>query len=325
MNDSTKALHLYQPVNQNKQKHWFYHRAVNMAMTGTFLLFSAGCEKNFDIGLAHTEPQLVVEAYINTEIPEYNYVILSKSQTAENTEITSIPVKNALVKISEGSLMQNNTITWDKNATVILKETTLPDVPAGISDGIYTDPKLQTDPAQALRGIPGKYYLLEIEVDGEAYTAVTPLLYPIPIDHLSTDYHYTDKDGSSKGRVTVHFKDPDTTGNYQLFYWRHSDNQKSFGWGSLGTSKRIINSDENNNGSYMHLTNSYGFVRGDSITYYMANVPRSVYNFWDSYNKARNSSGPLSTPASLLNTINGKNVTGCFSGLAISSATIVMD
>ena len=325
MNDSKKALHLYQPAKQNRLKRWFYCSALNMVVISCILLFFTGCEKNFDIGLGYTEPQLVVEAYINTEIPEYNYVILSKSQTIQNTDITSIPVKNALVKISEGSLLQNNTIEWNRNSTVILKEATLPDVPENISGGIYTDAKLQTDPAQALRGISGKYYLLEIEVDGESYTASTPLLYPIPINGLSTDYHYTDEDGSNKGRVTVHFKDPDTTGNYQLFYWRHSDNQKSFGWGSLGTSKRIINSDENNNGSYMQLTNSYGFVKGDSITYYMANVSRDVYNFWDSYNKARNSNGPLSTPASLLNNINGKNVTGCFSGLAISSATIVMD
>jgi hypothetical protein len=325
MNDAKKALQLYQPVNLNTLKRRFYYPALNIIFIGCILLLFTGCEKNFDIGLDYTEPQLVVEAYINTEIPAYNYVILSKSQTIENADISSIPVKNAMVKISEGSLMQNNTIVWDRSSTVILEETKLPDVPAGIGDGIYTDPKLQTDPARALRGISGKYYLLEIEVDGESYTASTPLLYPIPIEHLSTDYHYTDEDGSNKGRITVHFKDPDTTGNCQLFYWRHSDNQKSFGWGSLGTSKRIINSDENNNGSYMHLTNSYGFVKGDSITYYMANVPRSVYNFWDSYNKARNSSGPLSTPASLLNTINGKNVTGCFSGLAISAATIIMN
>ena len=325
MNESQSALHLYQPVTPDRLRRWPYQFAWNIVIIGCILLLFTGCEKNFDIGLGYTEPQLVVEAYINTEIPEYNYVILSKSQTIENSDISSIPVKNALVKISEGSLMQNNTIMWDRNSTVILKGTTLPNVPEGISDGIYTDPNLQTDPSQALRGISGKYYLLEIEVDGESYTASTSLLYPIPIHHLSTDYHYTDEDGSNKGRITVQFKDPDTTGNCQLFYWRHSDNQKSFGWGSLGTSKRIINSDENNNGSYMQLTNSYGFVKGDSITYYMANVPRNVYNFWDSYNKARNSNGPLSTPASLLNTISGKNVTGCFSGLSISSATIVMD
>ena len=324
MNDSKKALHVCMPANPHKLQYRLYHVSLTMIMVGMLMLFT-GCEKNFDIGLDHTEPQLVVEAYINTEIPEYNYVILSKSQTIENTEITSIPVKNALVKISEGSLMQNNTIAWDRNSTVILKETTLPDVPAGISDGIYIDPRLQTDPSQALRGIPGKYYLLEIEVNGETYTASTPLLYPIPIDQLSTGYHYTDDDGSSKGRITVQFKDPDTTGNFQLFYWRHTDNKESFGWGSLGTSKRIINSDENNNGSYMRLTNSYGFVKGDSITYYMANVTRDVYNFWDSYNKSRNSNGPLSTPVSLTSNISGNNVTGCFSGLAISTATIVMD
>ncbi len=294
------------------------------AMLHCLLLLTA-CEKNFDIVLPYSEPQLVVEAYINNEIPEYNYVVLSKSQTVENASIENIPVKNALVKISEGSLMQNNTIAWDSNSTIHLKETVIPGLAANIGNGIYTDPNIQANPLKALRGVAGKYYLLEIEVDGAHYSATTSILHPIPIDSLSTSYHYTDEDGADKGRVTAHFKDPDTTGNCQLFYWRHSDNRESFGWGSLGTSKRIINSDETGNGSYMNITNSYGFVKGDSICYYMAHVSRSVYNFWNSYNKARNSNGPLSTPVSLLNSINGENVTGCFSGLAISTASVVMD
>ncbi len=324
MSGSIKARQPHQPTRR-------YHSGVrigrcilNAMVIHCLFLPIAGCEKNFDLELDYLEQQLVVEAYINNEIPEYNYVMLSKSQTPGNTDITSLPVKNAVVKISSGSLAPNNTIVWDNNSTVVLKETQLPGVPSSIGDGIYTDPKLQTDPGTALRGQSGKYYLLEIETNGQKYTATTTLLHPIPI-RLSTGFQYTGSDGVEKGRITVHFKDPDTTGNCQLFYWRHSDNKQSFGWGSLGTSKRLTNSDENNNGSYMHITDSYGFVKGDSVTCYMANVTRSVYNFWDSYNKARNSSGLLTTPVSLVSDIKGKNVTGCFSGLAISTATIVVD
>lgn len=289
----------------------------------TLLLF-AGCEKNINISLPSGSPQLVVEAYINNEIPEYNYVILSRSQTLDNADIRSIPVKNALVKITAGDVQSNRTVRWDSNSTVVLREVAIPGAPESISDGVYTDPVLHSSPEQALHGETGKYYLLEIEVDGKYYTAVTTLLPPIPIS-LSTGFQYTETDGIEKGRITVLFNDPDTTGNCQLFYWRHGGNRNSFGWGSLGTSKRITNSDETNNGDYTNITNSYGYVKGDHITCYMAHVTRDVYNFWDSYNKARSSGNLLSTPASLQNNISGENVTGCFSGLSISSATIVMD
>lgn len=324
MSGSTKNRRPHQPARRYHPGAITCLRIFYAVIIPCIFLSITGCEKNFDLNLGYIEPQLVVEAYINNEIPEYNYVVLSKSQTPGNTDITSIPVKNAVVKISSGSLTANNTIVWDPNSSVVLKEARLTGVPSNISDGIYTDPNLQTDPDRALRGQPGKYYLLEIEANGQKYAATTALLYPIPI-RLSTDFQYTGKDGVEKGRITVHFKDPDTTGNCQLFYWRHSDNKQSFGWGSLGTSKRLTNSDENNNGGYMRITESYGFVKGDSVTCYMANVTRGVYNFWNSYNKARNSSGLLTTPVSLVSDIKGKNVTGCFSGLAISTATIVVD
>ncbi|HRQ49280.1 MAG TPA: DUF4249 family protein, partial [Agriterribacter sp.] len=215
----------------------FRRNLLHVAVITCVLPTLGGCEKDFDLVLDHSEPQLVVEAYINNEIPEYNYVMLSKSQTAADTDITSIPVKGAGVKITPGSLTDNDRIAWDRSATVVLKEVQLPDVPENISDGIYVDPNLQDNPTLALHGTPGKYYLLELEVNGQFYTATTAILYPIPIS-LSTGFHYTEAGGIEKGRITVHFKDPDTTGNCQLFYWRHNDNRESFGWGSLGTSKR---------------------------------------------------------------------------------------
>lgn len=304
--------------------HAIFNRQVKCFVVACIVLMSASCEKNFDVALNSGEPQLVVEAYINNAIPEYNYVILSKSQTLDNADIKSIPVKGATVKITSGKVQANHAIAWDKNSTVFLQEVPLPGAPASISDGVYTDPALQTDPAHALAGVPGNYYLLEIEVEGNSYTATTSILQPIPVN-LSTGFHYTENDGIEKGRITVQFNDPDTAGNCQLFYWRHSDNRDSFGWGSLGTSKRIINSDENNNGNFTNITNSYGYVKGDLVTCYMAHVARDVFNFWDSYNKARNDRGLLSTPSSLVKNISGDNVTGCFSGLAISSASIEMD
>jgi hypothetical protein len=56
----------------------------------------------------------------------------------------------------------------------------------------------------------------------------------------------------------------------------------------------------------------------------MASVTRDVYDFWENFRDARNNEGPFSTPVTLLNKIQGENVTGCFSGMSLSSKTVVV-
>jgi hypothetical protein len=60
---------------------------------------------------------------------------------------------------------------------------------------------------------------------------------------------------------------------------------------------------------------------GDTAIYYLVSVERPVYDFWDSFNKARVNGGPFSTPVVLKSNIKGDNVVGCFSGFAVSSMT----
>lgn len=287
-------------------------------------MFLFGCEKDFNIQLKNSDPLLVVEGYINNEKADFNYVILSKSQTLSNNSMSSISVKGASVNITSGIRNNNGSITWDRNSTITLKESSLPGIPVNSGEGIYTDPNLISNPSKALKGEPGKYYLLEIESEGRSYSSVTSLLEPIPIQ-LSTGDRYTGDDGISRGRINVHFRDPDTLGNRMLFFWQDMNNQNSFGWGSLGTPKRMTFSDETNNNNYIRLTHSYGFIKGDKITYFVAHITREVFAFWDSYNKAVDENGLLAIPQPLTSNIQGENVTGCFSGLSISTATIVAD
>lgn len=289
-----------------------------------FCILFSGCEKNFNIQLKNNEPPLVVEGYINNEMADYNYVILSKTQILSDNSMTSIPVKGASVNITSGIRNDNGTITWDRNSTITLKESSLPGISVNSGEGIYTDPNLTTNPSKALKGEPGKYYLLEIESEGRSYSSVTTLLEPIPIQ-LSTGDRYTGDDGISRGRINVHFRDPDTLGNRMLFFWKDMYNQDSFGWGSLGTPKRMTFSDEINNNNYIRLTHSYGFIKGDKITYLVAHVTREVFAFWDSYNKAVDEIGLLAIPQPLTSNIQGEDVTGCFSGFSISTATIIAD
>lgn len=289
------------------------------------MLTLVACERDFDINIQTNEPQLVVEGYINNEMRAYNYVVLSKSLDYYAPDFQSTAVSNALVTITEGTLNPDNSYNWNPASKVQLTEANLPQIPDNFRQGVYFDPRLITDPANALIGEPGKFYLLEIEAEGKKYSAVAPLLPVVHIDSLTSGYYFTDDDDEiEKARITIHYKDPDTLGNVQLFYWRFKANRNNFGWGALGTSRRGNGTDDLTNGEYIRLTQSNGFAIGDTVNYYMTSVTRDVYSFWDSFNKARNNDGPFSTPVTVLNKIEGENVTGCFSGFSISRHDIII-
>lgn len=285
------------------------------------------CERDFDIPLKNNQPQLIVEAYINNELPLFNYVALGNSQDYYAPGFENVAVTGAMVTITEGTLLANNTYAWNTASKKTLKEVRLPQYSNALLPGIYFDSTLATDETKALKGIPGKHYLLEIETGGKRYTAITALLPIIPIDSLTSGNHYMDTEDDTavlKARITIHYKDPDTIGNTQLYYYRHTGNSRNFGWGGIGTNSFTPNTDDLVNGQYLHITQGKGFEMKDSVSYYLASVERNVYNFWDSYNKARSNDGPFSTPVKLQNTINGENVIGCFSGFSISSKTIMV-
>jgi hypothetical protein len=287
----------------------------------------AGCEKDFNIDLKQPTPLLVIEGYINNELPLYNYVVLSRSQDYYAPNIESSPVTGAQVTITEGVLLPDFTYSWNTATKKQLKESKLPQLQGVFLPGVYFDTTLATDPAHALLGTPGKYYLLEVNEGGQSYSSVTSVLPLIKVDSVTSGYHYLDiddDDTTEKARLTVHYKDPDTIGNTQLFYWNHHNTRNNFGWGGMGTNRFNPGTDDLVNGQYIRLTHTNGFALTDSVQYYLVSVDREVYNFWDSYNKARNNQGPFSTPVTLKTNVMGKDVTGCFSGFSVSAKTIVV-
>jgi hypothetical protein len=148
------------------------------------------CERDFDIPLKNNEPQLIVEAYINNELPLFNYVILGNSQDYYAAGFENVPVTGATVTITEGTLQANNTYAWNTASKKTLKEGRLPQFNNVLLPGVYFDSTLAIDETKALKGKPGKHYLLEIETGGKRYSSITALLPIIPIDSLTSGNHY---------------------------------------------------------------------------------------------------------------------------------------
>lgn len=294
-----------------------------LAIASLFVITIVSCEKDFDIDLpGGNTPQLVVEAYINNLYRSYNYVILSNSQNYYAANFQSIPVSGASIFITEGERLPDSTFQWDSTSRIQMVEVTLPQAPANFSRGIYFDPRIATDSMTALIGEPGKFYLLEIESDGQQYSSITAMLNPVAIDSVSIGYPFVDDDSINKVRLTNNYQDPDTLGNSNMFFWRYRDNRNNFGWGGLRRS-RSNGTDDLSNGQYIRLTHPQSFELADTVNYFMASVPREVYNFWKTYNEARDNNGPFATPVVLSTNIVGTNVTGCFSGYSLSTKTVI--
>jgi hypothetical protein len=316
--------------NAMKRQHMFstLHSTNNSKFCYAFfgciflLLLGSSCEKVIDVKVQQNVPTLVVEAYINNEIPQYNYVVLSRSLDYFAPSFQSIAVKNALVTITEGDKNANNEYVWNVATTKRLSEVNNPTIPALFRNGVYFDSMIFVNRNLALKGTIGKYYLLQIEEGGNSYSAITTLINPVPIDSISIGFEFLNDSNQRQVRITNNYKDPDTLGNAQFYFWRNSSNNKSFGWGGF-TKSRAPGNDDLSNGEYIRLTHPQGFSVNDTVNYFMASVTRDVYKFWDSYNKARDNNGAFSTPVSLLTNISGPNVTGCFSGFAVSSKTII--
>ncbi|HEX8677673.1 MAG TPA: hypothetical protein VF700_10665 [Segetibacter sp.] len=296
-----------------------------MAALLTICISLASCEKDFDIKVPTNQPMLIVEGYINNEMRLYNYVVLTRSLDYMSLDFQSTPVSGAIVTVTEGERSGNN-YTWDNVTKVRLHSGSVSGIPNNLTN-VYADPRLATDSSNALLGKPGKSYLLEITEGENYYSAITNLLEPVQIDSLTTGYGYLDEDDGNKQkfRVTNHYKDPDTLNNTQLVLYRFSENRNRFGWGSFfGLRNSNTGNDELTNGQYMHITHPRGYVVGDTVTYHMASVTRNIFDFWQSFNNARNNGGPFATPVTLTTTITGPNVTGCFSGMSLSSRTIII-
>ena len=286
----------------------------------------ASCQSDIEIVIPEREPELVVEAYINNVAPLQNYVILGRSLSFFNPSFENAAVSGAQVTITEGDFLPNRTYRWDLTTKRQLREIKIPGIDTALIPGIYFDPKLVSDPLNALRGVPGKHYLLEITVGDKRYTATTMVLPVVEIDSLTSGYHFNE-DGDPKqprARLTVNYKDPDTLGNNLMYYWRSRQNRLGFGWGAMRNDRFANATDELSNGQYIKLTHTAEFEVGDTVSYYMVSVERKIYNFWNSYNRARANGGPFATPVVLENTISGDKVIGSFSGFSVSRRRIIV-
>jgi hypothetical protein len=183
--------------------------------------FAHSCIDPVDFSKGDDSESLVVDGLITTEPGPY-VVYLSRT-TDYNSFYSSVErVKDAIVMISD-----------DLGNVELLTETYL--------HGIY-----ETDP-DGIRGVPGRYYTLEIETpDGKHYESAPELLSPVP--EIDTIYYkrqiLQELDDRSMMRnydgfqIYIDFSDPENEINYYMWSWTGTHEVHTQPWSYFNIRKR---------------------------------------------------------------------------------------
>jgi hypothetical protein len=269
------------------------------------------CEKEITVDLPPSTPQLVVEASINQQFPNLNYVYISRSLDYFNPDLSLNGVKDALVYITPGTIVDQDTIWDDANRIQLIDISTIPGVDSLLLGftGIYFNPLLLPQV-----GVP---YKLDIDVQGQKVTGVTSIPNPVAIDTLYWRQEIQDKDTGMF--VTFEFTDGPEQNNYRMAVYNGSS-PFLIGWGSASFFRTFDDAVLNNG------KRPYSFFRpfdyGDTLSIYLNSIGRKEFLFWESYARAANNGGPFATPVSVKSNITG--AIGSFTGYGVSYRNVIL-
>lgn len=283
-----------------------------------FLITS--CERDITLDLPSTEPKIIVDGYVERDLPPY--IILSRSQgyfdPINSGSLNNLPERNATVKISDGI----NTIVLTELDTVI----------DGISiGGIYA----AVDPVNFLPtmiGTAGLTYSLEVLTsDGRRVTSTTKLQAPIALD---STWFEIQEGKDSLGFTWAFLSDPDTLDNcYRWFSKRLNKDDQYFAPFGSAFEDKFINGQTfkfgYNRGSLQNSTaeddnnEEAGFFKlGDTIVIKFCTIDKSTFEFWrDAETQLGNNGSPFAVPSNVKSNINGG--IGVFASYSASYDTII--
>ncbi len=156
----------------------------------TLFLF-ASCEKIITLPVKDNESKLVIEANITDKVGPY-FVKLSKSISINESK--AYPIIN--------------------NGTVIIADNTgIKDTLKYISQGIYK--------TNLIKGVYGRTYFLEVNVDGKKYTAQSTMPNKVNLDSLRINLFPIN--GENQFSIIPVYKDPIELGNSYRFIQKIND------------------------------------------------------------------------------------------------------
>ncbi len=241
------------------------------------------CEKIIDIKLSDADKKYVIEGVI-TDHDGRTQVKISQTKNYSSTNDFE-GISGATVRITEEG----------GNATQL----------AETSAGVYV---------ADVKGVPGKRYILHVDIDGKEFRAVSQMPQPVNIDSIYTAE--MDMGSTPEKYVNVLFNDPAETKNYYRFVY-HINGIKV---------KRIFTRNDDLSDGRLTSASLFSDDReiavGDTIKVELQSIDTDVYAYWYSLHRGADGS-PSASPANPVTNLSGGTL-GYFSAHTVNEKTIVV-
>jgi hypothetical protein len=248
--------------------------------------FLASCEKEIDIDLDNSIPQIVIEGNISDEPGPYTVKL---SKTVNFYDANSFPpVSGALVIISD-----------DEGVIDTLTET---------SAGLYE--------THHIAGTPGNSYSLKVVAEGKEYDAFSTMPSKVNLDSIQFDLFKDPGESEKTYAIVPLFLDPEEFGNnYRFFFSANGVPDKSY---------QVTNDNIGNGGlnqqPFFSFSDDLKFYEGDTVQVTMLCIDVDTYNYYYTLSQiAESGPGGGATPSNPPNNITGSNALGIFSAYTVQT------
>jgi hypothetical protein len=262
-------------------------RYISIILIISISWISTSCRKVIDLDLNSSNPEIVIEGSVSNSAGPHMVELTKTINFDESNNFP--PVSGAVVRISDN---------------------------VGNSD-VLTEGPLGVYKTTSLAGVPGRNYLLEINVAGKMYQSTSYMYTPVAIDEVAVD-SFTFGPNANK-YVNVKFKDPAGVKNfYRIIEIINGDTLDIINVGSDRFSDGLeivfpVFSDEDPE-----------LKSGDEVEILLMSIDESVYNYLSELSEVLNGGGQSAAPANPTSNISN-NALGYFSAHSISTSTIIVE
>ena len=253
-------------------------------------IFFSSCRKVIDVDIKNVAKKYVIEAVITDQQDSSKVLVSTTKNVSENNDFQGISGASVTVTDNAGIV---TTFTED-------------------SAGYYY--------ARSFKGAMGKTYTLRININGEAFTAVSAMPQKVSMDtlYISDELLF----GERRKLSNTAYQDPPGKGNcYRYVQYINGKKGKTI----------FTNNDDYTDAKYVEAKLWYladdaqedqKIKSGDSVTLDMLCIDPAVYKYWFSLNQSATGNSQSASPANAVTNITG-GALGYFSAHTVQSKTVV--